>query len=286
MDAPSRSMARGSTPRAARGSAAASHPAPSRASCVRRETAAGERGRDDAVARRPAGVQRLRHRAEVPPRTARQRRGDRRAPSGFGPDPGAGAGRRPPPRRACRTSRSGASRARSAARRSARPTLHSTSKPSTKASMTSRPLEPSFSPSASTAGTSGTLGWPRMLMLTSSKSSAWPEVPLTSAASLAGARKPWPRTDASSTPPCSRTISAAIRLASSRLPGERHAERVEKCAAGLFAGFLRDIARRRAGDEFGEALGDLHGGMVAQQTRPGCRVNGAGSTVSCAKEAL
>ena len=64
-----------------------------------------------------------------------------------------------------------------------RPSLHVTSVAMRKPSSSSRPEQPVSSPIASSAGSTATVGCPKLEEDVSSSSSSWPEIPLTKAAS-------------------------------------------------------------------------------------------------------
>ena len=93
--------------------------------------------------------------------------------------------------------------------------------------MKSRPLAPVSSASAISAGSMGAEGWPPIVLLQSSKSSACEAVPFTSAASSAFTRALSPKT--SEEPPLAprRRTPAGIRVVSSPAAGERDPDEIQ-----------------------------------------------------------
>src|SRR5215470_9814225 len=114
----------------------------------------------------------------------------------------------------------------------------SISNPATNARRRSMPDAPAISAAASAAGSSGTVGWPLIAQLTSSKSSACAAAPFTSAASAAGTRSPVPQSVAPSRPPCARAQSRTRRATGSSRPAIAQARpsRIATRAAAAVAG--------------------------------------------------
>src|SRR6478752_10513104 len=99
------------------------------------------------------------------------------------------------------------------------PVRQATSYPATKAVITSFGVAPISSASASSPGSTATVGWPRIARLTSSKSSACEAVPLSKAAFIAEVPSGEPTSDATDAARSARRSSRSICTAGSPAPG-------------------------------------------------------------------